>query len=73
MTAYKDEKRGTWFVNFRYKDWGASPKGRPGGVSEHAAMRFGGSATSRRRWAGQIHDFRCRLRRVYGGQRAPAA
>lgn len=21
MTAYKDEKRGTWFVNFRYKDW----------------------------------------------------
>lgn len=26
MTAYKDEKRGTWFVNFRYKDWRGEPK-----------------------------------------------
>lgn len=26
MTAYKDEKRGTWFVNFRYKDWRGEPQ-----------------------------------------------
>lgn len=26
MTAYKDEKRGTWFANFRYKDWRGEPK-----------------------------------------------
>ena len=26
MTAYKDEKRGTWFVNFRYKDWRGESK-----------------------------------------------
>lgn len=26
MSAYKDEKRGTWFANFRYKDWRGEPK-----------------------------------------------
>lgn len=26
MTAYKDEKRGTWFANFRYKDWRGESK-----------------------------------------------
>jgi len=26
MTAYKNEKRGTWFANFRYKDWRGKPK-----------------------------------------------
>ncbi|WP_394355798.1 Arm DNA-binding domain-containing protein [Adlercreutzia wanghongyangiae] len=26
MTAYKDEKRGTWFANFRYKNWRDEPK-----------------------------------------------
>ena len=28
MTAYKDEKRGTWFANFRYKDWRGVPQGK---------------------------------------------
>ena len=27
-TAYKDEKRGTWFANFRYKDWRGVPQRR---------------------------------------------
>lgn len=26
MTAYKDEKRGTWFANFRHKDWRGESK-----------------------------------------------
>lgn len=26
MTAYKDEKRGTWSANFRYKDWRGESK-----------------------------------------------
>ena len=26
MTAYKDEKRGTWFANFRYKGWRDVPQ-----------------------------------------------
>lgn len=26
MIAYKDEKRGTWFANFRYKHWRGKPR-----------------------------------------------
>lgn len=26
MSTYKDEKRGAWLANFRYKDWRGEPK-----------------------------------------------
>ncbi|WP_425531673.1 Arm DNA-binding domain-containing protein [Parvibacter caecicola] len=43
MTAYKDEKRGTWFANFRYKDWRGEPqrKAKRGFRTRRDALRWG--------------------------------
>lgn len=42
MTAYKDEKRGTWFVNSRYRDWRGEPqrKARRGFRTRRDALRW---------------------------------